>query len=104
MPGPLPSYRPVFSEEDLAYAHHVAASHHESYQRVLRARLALLLADQPTLSSPQAAWRLGVHEQWVRKWRKRWAIEGFSLDDKPRPGRPRRFSPTATDPGQGHRL
>ena len=93
MPGPQPSYCPVFSEEDLADARRVATSHHESYQRVLRARLALLLDSEPTLSSPQAARRLGVHEQWVRKWRKRWAIEGFSLDDKPRPGRPRRFSP-----------
>mgnify|MGYP007100551471 CR=1 FL=1 len=65
MPGPQPSYRPVFSEEDLADARRVASSHHESYQRVLRARLALLLADQPTLSSPQAARRLGVQEQWV---------------------------------------
>lgn len=67
----------------MAYARQVAASHHESYQRVLRARLALLLADQPTLSSPQAARRLGVHEQRVLKERKRWAVEGFSTVQAP---------------------
>jgi transposase len=45
------------------------------------------------MTSPEAARRLGQSTSWVYKWRRRWVLEGFSLEDHPRPGRPRRFSP-----------
>jgi hypothetical protein len=58
---------------------------------VQRARLVLLLHEQPDLRSPQAARRLGQSTAWVCKWRQRWVEQGFSLQDAPRPGRPSPF-------------
>lgn len=52
-----------------------------------RAQLVLVLHGQPWISSPAAARQLGRSVAWVRKWRKRWATQGFSLEDAPRPGR-----------------
>jgi transposase len=54
---------------------------------VQRARLALLLHEQPDLRSPEAARRLGQSTSWVREWRRRWATEGFRLQDATRAGR-----------------
>jgi transposase len=45
------------------------------------------------MSSPEAGRRLGLHEQSVRHWRKRWCGEGLVLEDRPRSGRPPKFSP-----------
>jgi len=58
---------------------------------VQRARLALLLHEQPDLRSPQAARRLGQSTAWVCKWRRRWVEQAFSLQDASRPGRPPQF-------------
>jgi len=60
---------------------------------VQRAKLALLLYEEPDIRSPVAARQLGYGMRWVRKWRKRWATQGFGLADAPRSGRPSRFSP-----------
>jgi hypothetical protein len=59
---------------------------------VQRARLVLLLDEQPDLSSPEAARQLGQSSSWVRKWRRRWAQEGFGLSDGKRPGRAVQFA------------
>jgi transposase len=59
---------------------------------VQRARLGLLLHQQPAITSAAAARELGQSTSWVHKWRRRWATSGFSLEDAPRPGRRRRFS------------
>lgn len=61
------------------------------HARVQRARLVLILHQQPAISSPAAARQLGRSASWVRKWRRRWATQGFSLGEAPRPGRPLRF-------------
>jgi hypothetical protein len=58
---------------------------------VQRARLALLLHEQPDLRSPAAARRIGQSTAWVCKWRRRWVEQGFSLQDASRPGRPPQF-------------
>ena len=72
--------------------------------KAVRARLALLLAENPTIPNPEAARLLGVHENTIRNWRKRWATEGWCLDDRPRPGRPRLFSLETVRRRQGGRL
>jgi len=59
---------------------------------VQRARLVLLLDEQPDLSSPEAARRLGQSPSWVRKWRRRWTLEGFGLSDGNRPGQAVQFA------------
>jgi transposase len=64
----------------------------------------MLLAENPRLPNPEAAKLLGVHENTVRYWRKRWVEEGFRLEDKPRPGRPRVFSPEDSRDHQERRV
>jgi hypothetical protein len=102
--GPKPMYQPRFTEAQLAEAQRVAASHTAGYLRVLRAQMVGCLAAEPSLSTPELARRVGVHVQTARKWRKRWATEGFTLDDHPRSGHPPRFSPSAGHPRQGGRV
>ena len=60
MPGLL-HCRPKFSPREAAEA------------RVQRAGLALLLAENPTVTDLEAARRLGLHEDTVRKLRARWS-------------------------------
>jgi hypothetical protein len=90
--GPPPKYQPDFSPAEIAQAQSWACSQALPHAQVRRARLALLLHEQPDLRSPEAARRLGQSTSWVCKWRRRWVEEGFSLGDAPRPGRPRQFA------------
>jgi hypothetical protein len=90
--GPPPKYQPGFSEADIAQARAWACSQTLPHAEVQRARLVLLLDEQPDLSSPAAARRLGQSPSWVRKWRRRWALQGFSLSDSKRPGRAVQFA------------
>jgi len=90
--GPPPKYQPRFSEADIAQARAWACSQALPHAEVQRARLALLLHEQPDLRSPEAARRLGQSASWVCKWRRRWVEAGFSLRDAPRPGRRPQFA------------
>ena len=85
--GPPPAYQPRFSEVEIAQARAWATSQALPHGEVQRARLALLLHEQPDLRSPEAARRLGQSTNWVREWRRRWATEGFRLQDALRAGR-----------------
>jgi hypothetical protein len=91
--GSKTHYTPTFTDEELIEAKRIAQAHHASHTKVIRARLALLLAANPSLHHTEAAKELGIHEQTVLKWRRRWCKHGFSLNDNPRPGRPLSFSP-----------
>ena len=91
--GPKPSFHPHFTPEQVAQARQVAARHTEAHVKVLRARMVLALAEHPDLSTPELARQVGVHEQTARKWRKRWATEGFGLEDRKGRGRKSVFSP-----------
>jgi transposase len=93
MRGPKPVYQPKFTEEQVECAKRLARRHKTPQAKAKRAQLALLLNERPDIDCVSLAKKLGMHEQWVRKWRRRWVREGFSLDDKPRSGRPPRFSP-----------
>lgn len=77
--GPPPKYRPRFGEADIEQAHLWACSQLLPHAEVQRARLVLLLHKQPDIPSPEAARLLGQSSSWVRKWRRRWATEGFQL-------------------------
>jgi transposase len=90
--GPPPKYQPRFWETEIAQAQAWAASHNLPHAEVQRARLVLLLHEQPDVRNPEAARRLGQSASWVYKWRRRWAEEGLSLQDAPRPGRPKQFA------------
>jgi len=101
MRGPLPWYQPKFSTSEIRQAEAIVRRRHAPYAQVRRARLALELARNPAGSSRQIGLRLSLHAETVRKWRKRWATEGFSLEDKPRSGRPKSFSPSRRRAGEG---
>jgi Homeodomain-like domain len=85
--GPPPEYQPTFTDGEIEQARELAGRLRARHSLVQRARLAILLHEQPAISSPAAARRLGQSVSWVRKWRRRWATQGFSLQDAPRPGR-----------------
>jgi transposase len=94
MPGPLPSYRPDFPADFLARAQAIARRRSVKYQLRQRASLVLLLHQEPTLSSPEAATRVQLHPNSVRLWRRRWAAGDYTLEDGPGRGRPAAFSPS----------
>jgi putative transposase len=104
MPCLQPRYRPSFSADQQQEAAALVRKRRAPQSEVLRARLARLLAETPAISRPEAASRLGLHEQTVRKWRRRWSKEGWSLHDQPRPGRPPVFSPARARGRQGGRM
>jgi transposase len=93
MPGPLPHYRPRFSEEFLAEARRLAAARTAAAHRKQRACMALLLHEHPTLSNVEVGARLDLHPNCVRRWRQRWAAGQFTLEDAPGRGRKPVFSP-----------
>jgi len=101
MPGPEPLYQPEFSEEQVAEAQDLVGKRQAPHSLVQRARLVLLLLEQPGLPNPEAGRRLGVHANTIRYWRKRWATDEFRLEDLPRSGRPPVFSPRRSRGDQG---
>jgi transposase len=104
MPGPAPRYRPLFTAEQISTLEQLVGQRNARYGRVQRAKLALLLHAEPAIDNVAAGKRLGQHPNWVRKWRKRWAIEGFSLEERPGRGRKPLFSPTGAGACQTHCL
>ena len=93
MPLPKPHYQPTFTPEQLAEARQVVAAHSSSQAQVRRARLVLVLAEHPELSHREVGALCDLDDETVYKWRRRWAKDGWSLQDAPRSGRPRAFSP-----------
>ncbi|GAA4387051.1 IS630-like element ISMsm5 family transposase [Tsukamurella soli] len=69
-----------------------ARSARAAHRDVVRARIVLGAADGA--SNARIAAGLGIGDDTVRKWRGRFAAEGLAgLEDRPRSGRPRRFTP-----------
>ncbi len=101
MPGPAPTYRPTFTPEDIATCERLLRRPTAPQAQVERAKLALLLHDDPALDNVRAGRQLGKHENWVRYWRRTWVREGFRLTDKPGRGRKPTFSPPRGGDGQG---
>ncbi len=99
MPGPAPQYQPHIPTELRPALEQIVRKTTAPHQQVQRAKLALLLQEQPGLDNPALGRRLGQHSNWVRYWRKRWTVDGFSLDalqDKAGRGRKPRLSPPCT--------
>lgn len=94
MRGPAPKYQPTLSEGEIQEAERLVRTHTAPQSHVRRAKLALLLAERPDISSVEAGRLIGWHAQTVLKWRRRWEQQGFALADAPRSGRPPTFSPS----------
>ena len=101
MAGPAPIHQPTFTDEQVAACRALIRRHSAPQAPVYRARLALLLHEDPALDSVAAGRHLGKHETWVRYWRRNWATDGFRLTDKPGRGRKPRVSPPAAGDGGG---
>jgi hypothetical protein len=98
MPGPRPLYQPTFSVDDLHTCEQLVRRPSAPQGQAARASLALLLAAHPALDNPAAARQLGKHENWVRKWRRTWVLEGFRLHDTAGRGRKPTFPPSGAGP------
>ena len=94
MRGPARKYQPQFAPEAPEKARELVRTHTAPQSHVQRAKLALLLAEHPSVTSVEAGRLVGWHPQTVPKWRRRWERVGFTLEDRPRPGRPPRLSPS----------
>lgn len=70
----------------------MARKYTSPYYQVVRAKAILLAADG--LQNKEIGERLDTPRQIISKWRKRFFDERLAgLQDRPRRGRPRRFSP-----------
>lgn len=101
MPGPAPSYQPVFPAEFLIQALLLSRRRTAPAHLRQRARLVVLLHRQPGISNVAAASHAGLHPNSVRLWRRRWADGAFEFEDRPGRGRRPSFSPPGARPGQG---
>jgi hypothetical protein len=104
MRGPKPSHRPAFPAEFLAEAQALQGQRKISFQLRQRAALVCLLHQEPQISHPEAAATIHMPVDCVRRWRRRWALDDFSLEDKPGRGRKPDFSPSGSSPRASHRL
>lgn len=92
MQGPKPKYAIQLLDKQISELRQLAGSRKTPYGKVLRARIVLAAHDHPEWSNQQIAHEVGCTDRMVRKWRRRWS-ETQCLDDLPRPGAPKRFSP-----------
>jgi DNA-binding transcriptional ArsR family regulator len=93
-------YAVVLSDEQRRELERRAGAYSGPYRDVVRAKAILYAADG--LTNTEIAERLDQSRQAVSQWRKRFCVEGVQgLEERPRPGRPRRFSPGAGGRGQG---
>jgi transposase len=77
-----------------------AGQYTRAHREVIRAKVVLLAAEG--VSGSEIARRLDCTDKTAAKWRRRFAAEGIAgLDERPRPGRPRSFSPRRDRRGQG---
>jgi transposase len=98
-----PRHRIELGEDERVTLERVARAEKLPFQEVQRARIVLYAAEG--LHDTEIAARLDTSPGLVGRWRRRFAeqrLEG--LRDKPRSGRPRRFSPRAGRRGQGDRV
>jgi len=87
------------SDEDRQILRATAARYASPYRDVVRAKIVLYAAQG--LSNAEIAARLDLPRQIVSKWRKRFFEQGLAgLQEAPRQGRPRVFSPTGGHGGQ----
>jgi transposase len=92
MRGPKPKYSIKLINNEITELHQLVNSRKASQGKAMRARIILAAHEHPEWSNQQIAKAVGCSDRVVRTWRHRW-VENKNLDDLPRPGAPRRFSP-----------
>lgn len=100
---PLSAPTIELNDETRSELEHRAACLKLSYRTVVRAKIILLAAEGR--SNSEIAERVDMSVERVGQWRRRFCAEGLDgLEDRPRSGRPSRFSPGRGHRGQGGRL
>ena len=85
-------YNVILSSHEKNVLQQMARKYTLSYFKVIRAKAILLAADG--FENKQIGEQLDLHREIVSKWRKRFFEERLNgLQDRPRRGRPSRFSP-----------
>jgi len=85
-------YEVHLAQDERARLESMARKYTSPYRDVIRARIVLYAAEG--MSNDEIAARLDTPRQIVSKWRKRFFEEGAAgLEERPRGGRPARFSP-----------
>lgn len=92
MRGPKPTHPIQLTAAAAEQLRRLIRAHPTAQVLVVRAQIVLTAHDQPAWSNQQMAQQLGTRERMVRNWRRRW-VDPHSLQDAPRSGAPRRFSP-----------
>ena len=92
MPVLKPKYPIELTTEEEQKLRKLANARTTPYVKVIRARILLAAHDHPEWNNLQISEQAGCRRRNVRKWRRRW-VEKRSIEDLPRPGAPRRFSP-----------
>ena len=93
MPVPLAPHVTLDCDEQ-SHLESIARAHSTPQALVFRCRLILRTAVLDRPSNLQVAQELHCNRHTVGRWRSRYLAQGLSgLQDAPRPGRPRRFSP-----------
>jgi hypothetical protein len=92
MPGPRPKYAIRLLESEEQELRQLVNSRKAPQGKTLRARIVLAAHEHPEWSNQRIAQEVGCTDRAVRTWRRRW-VTSKSLNDLPRPGAPRRFSP-----------
>jgi hypothetical protein len=92
MRGRKTDYPITLTDEQQKHLQQLVKARNTPQGRARRARILLLAAEHPDWTNDQIAAEVHCVEKTVRTWRKRWC-KGQSLDDLPRSGRPRVFSP-----------
>ena len=92
---PVPIACPVsLAPEEHARLESLVRAHSTPQALVFRCRLILRTAAPDRPSNLQVAQELHCNRHTVGRWRSRYLAQGLrGLQDAPRPGRPRRFSP-----------
>jgi transposase len=90
--GPDPKYPINLTTEQQQTLRQLVKSRKAAQGQVVRARIILNAHDHPNWSNQHIAQTVGCSDRAVRKWRRRW-VEKHNLEDLPRSGAPRRFSP-----------
>ena len=98
MPRKSP-YEIILTFEEKESLERIARKYTSLYYEVVRAKSILYAAEG--IENKEIGKRLGLPRQVVSKWRKRFFEERLAgLEDRPRRGRPRAFSPSGGRGGQ----
>ena len=100
---PVPFAPPItLAHDEQSRLESIVRAHSTPQALALRCQVILRAATPDRPSNLQVANELQCNRHTVGRWRRRYLAHGLSgLQDAPRPGRPRRFSPRRTSRGDG---